>query len=416
MILANFLVGLAAMLVCLAIQAYVAFWCVRHYVRQTRRLKPEEYSRAGMRPLLVAMIAMMLGTFIQVGLWGVLFLVLGEFTDLYEAVYHSAVNFASLGYGDIVMSKYRKLLGPLEAINGVLMLGMSAAALMVILQQLVKLQYRDDSQAADEDGSQVAPRRIEEQFAARRLLHANRRAARSSLGGILVELRRSRRQLHPRVPAAVVNRNAGRRKARVGECSDSDAHGPIVTFFGVKDRGPADRAEPESELRPLVADADIFGGGAEDLEWSGKAGECSEDAAGPLLTCEAVADANPARFALDLNAQLAAGARGGSRWHARNSTDLDDGAVHSWRRRRTSFDEVAVRVPARVPQQREDHEHADHQRRKTDRRQHRDQHRPDDRGTGIGNAALEAGQHGRDDIDVTVQQHWRRHECRTRRR
>ena len=154
MILANFLVGLAAMLVCLAIQAYVAFWCVRHYVRQIRRAKPGDHSQAGIRPLLVAMVAMMLGTFIQVGLWGVLFLVLGEFTDLYEAVYHSAVNFASLGYGDIVMSKYRKLLGPLEAINGVLMLGMSAAALMVILQQLVKLQYRDDSQAADDDGSQ----------------------------------------------------------------------------------------------------------------------------------------------------------------------------------------------------------------------------------------------------------------------
>jgi len=154
MILANFLVGLAAMLVCLAIQAYVAFWCVRYYVRQIRLLKPEKYSQAGVRPLLVAMVAMMLGTFVQVGLWGVLFVVLGEFTDLYEAVYHSAVNFASLGYGDIVMSKYRKLLGPLEAINGVLMLGMSAAALMVILQQLVKLQYRDDSQALDDDGSQ----------------------------------------------------------------------------------------------------------------------------------------------------------------------------------------------------------------------------------------------------------------------
>ena len=49
------------------------------------------------------------------------------------------------------MSKYRKLLGPLEAINGVLMLGMSAAALMVILQQLVKLQYGDGSHAADDD-------------------------------------------------------------------------------------------------------------------------------------------------------------------------------------------------------------------------------------------------------------------------
>ena len=152
MILANFLVGLAAMLVCLAIQAYVAFWCVRYFVRRIRQVKPEDYSRAGIRPLLVAMVAMMLGTFVQVGLWGVLFVVLGEFTELYEAVYHSAVNFASLGYGDIVMSKYRKLLGPLEAINGVLMLGMSAAALMVILQQLVKLQYGDDSSPSDDKG------------------------------------------------------------------------------------------------------------------------------------------------------------------------------------------------------------------------------------------------------------------------
>ncbi len=82
---------------------------------------------------------------------GGLFVVLGEFAELYDAVYHSAVNFASLGYGDIVMSKDWKLLGPLEAINGVLMLGMSAAALMVILQQLIKLHYRGDSQAADDD-------------------------------------------------------------------------------------------------------------------------------------------------------------------------------------------------------------------------------------------------------------------------
>jgi hypothetical protein len=154
MILTNFLVGLPVMLVCLAIQAYVAFWCVRYFVRGIRRAKPEDQSRAGIRPLLVAMVAMMLGTFVQIGIWGVLFVVLGEFSELYEAVYHSAVNFASLGYGDIVMSKDWKLLGPLEAINGVLMLGMGAAALMVILQQLVKLQYGGDPQAADDDGQQ----------------------------------------------------------------------------------------------------------------------------------------------------------------------------------------------------------------------------------------------------------------------
>ena len=66
---------------------------------------------------------------------------MGEFNELYAAVYHSAVNFTSLGYGDVVMSARWKLLGPLEAGNGVLMFGMTSAALMAILQQLIKTQF-----------------------------------------------------------------------------------------------------------------------------------------------------------------------------------------------------------------------------------------------------------------------------------
>jgi hypothetical protein len=51
------------------------------------------------------------------------------------------VNFTSLGYGDVVMSARWKLMGPLEAANGVLMFGMTSAALMAILQQLIKAQF-----------------------------------------------------------------------------------------------------------------------------------------------------------------------------------------------------------------------------------------------------------------------------------
>jgi hypothetical protein len=140
MIFTNFMIGLPVMLLCLAIQALVSFWSVRYYIRRVQGDAGELRLRAGLQPLLVAMLAMMFGTLVQVILWGVLFLLLGEFTEVYEAVYHSAVNFASLGYGDIVMQKQWKLLGPLEAINGVLMLGMSAAALMAILQHMVKTQ------------------------------------------------------------------------------------------------------------------------------------------------------------------------------------------------------------------------------------------------------------------------------------
>ena len=56
------------------------------------------------------------------------------------AVYFSFETLITLGYGDIVMSRNRKLLGPLEAVNGVLMLGMTAAALMAIVQHMIKSQ------------------------------------------------------------------------------------------------------------------------------------------------------------------------------------------------------------------------------------------------------------------------------------
>ena len=147
MILANLMGGFSVMLVCLVVQVAFAFWSVRYYIRQSFNAAAPHQFFVRIRPLLISMLAMMAGNFIQIALWGILFLLLGELDELYEAIYHSAVNFASLGYGDFVMSKNRKLLGPLEAVNGVVMLGMTSAALMVILQQVIKDQ-RDEITAS----------------------------------------------------------------------------------------------------------------------------------------------------------------------------------------------------------------------------------------------------------------------------
>ena len=139
MILTNFLVGLPMTLLCLAIQVLVANWCVQYYTSRTSKLTGHFFS--SVQPILVTMLAMMVGNFLQVILWGVLFVFLGEFTEYYEAIYHSCVNFASLGDGDIVMSKAWNLLGPIEALNGVRMLSMTSAALMAILQHMVRVQF-----------------------------------------------------------------------------------------------------------------------------------------------------------------------------------------------------------------------------------------------------------------------------------
>ncbi|MGF1613402.1 MAG: ion channel [Gammaproteobacteria bacterium] len=82
----------------------------------------------------------------QVALWAWLFVLLEEFQRFNEAFYHSAVNFATLGYGDVVMSARHKLLGPLEAINGALMIGLSTAALTAAFQHVIQKTTRTRNQ------------------------------------------------------------------------------------------------------------------------------------------------------------------------------------------------------------------------------------------------------------------------------
>jgi hypothetical protein len=139
--LRNLLIGLPFMLLCLTLQSAVTFWSIRSYARQSGRMAPGSGVMAQIRPLLLVMIAMTLVNFLQILIWGVLFIGLGEFNAVYDAIYHSAVNFTSLGYGDVVMSARWKLMGPLEAVNGILMLGMTSAALVAIMQHLLKVRF-----------------------------------------------------------------------------------------------------------------------------------------------------------------------------------------------------------------------------------------------------------------------------------
>jgi hypothetical protein len=134
MILRNLMFGLPATLACVVLQIAFAYWGVRYYVRHSVAAP----GASGIRPLVAAVLIMMSGTILQIALWAALFVGLGEFDEFYEAVYFSTVNFSSLGYGDVVMTRSWKLLGPLESLCGVLMLGMTAAAVMAILQQMIR--------------------------------------------------------------------------------------------------------------------------------------------------------------------------------------------------------------------------------------------------------------------------------------
>jgi hypothetical protein len=78
---------------------------------------------------------------ITVCLWAVTTMLVGEFEELGTALFHSAVNYASLGYGDIIMSSAWKLLGPITAMDGLLMFGVSTATIFAVIQRLIQIRY-----------------------------------------------------------------------------------------------------------------------------------------------------------------------------------------------------------------------------------------------------------------------------------
>jgi hypothetical protein len=80
----------------------------------------------------------------QVAVWAGAFVICGALPDFGTAFYHSAVNFTTLGYGDIVMPLGWRLLGPLEAANGVLQFGLSASAMFAVTNRLLELRNRRD--------------------------------------------------------------------------------------------------------------------------------------------------------------------------------------------------------------------------------------------------------------------------------
>ena len=74
---------------------------------------------------------------VEIWLYAALYrVVLNETQSFEEALYFSTVTFASLGYGDIVLSPRWRLVSAIEAANGVILFAWSTAFLFTLTRRL----------------------------------------------------------------------------------------------------------------------------------------------------------------------------------------------------------------------------------------------------------------------------------------
>lgn len=132
--------NLALASVMVALTVLLHFWglvlltrLVSHGGRQLRA--HESHGRAGIVVLLGVFGVFALHT-VEIWAYAGLYQLLGEARAFTDALYFSTTAFASLGFGDIVLSSRWRLISAIEAANGVILFAWSTAFLLALTRRL----------------------------------------------------------------------------------------------------------------------------------------------------------------------------------------------------------------------------------------------------------------------------------------
>ncbi len=139
------LVGLLISLVNIAVHAVIMAllsWTAHHSSRAVHAVwLPIRLALVMMAAVTVLMTAHL----IEIINWGVTYAVLDAVPERTDAFYFAFVNYTTLGYGDILPAKRWRILGPMAAMNGVLLFGWSTAVIYDVLRTVAQVPLRTNA-------------------------------------------------------------------------------------------------------------------------------------------------------------------------------------------------------------------------------------------------------------------------------
>lgn len=105
------------------------------------RLRPHEATWRQASMILVVVFGIFALHTVQVWCYAALYEALHEFSTFEEALYFSTVSFSTLGFGDLTLSARWRVLGAIEAVNGLVLIAWSTAFLMSVTGRLRVLEH-----------------------------------------------------------------------------------------------------------------------------------------------------------------------------------------------------------------------------------------------------------------------------------
>jgi hypothetical protein len=141
-ILSSLLVGLAATLGTIVIHGFVVHTIVMTLRRNLQRGVLGMRIWLNLTFVMSATLLALAGHLAEIALWAFALDLCGAVDNISAAIYSSAGSYTTSG-SDIILPPHWKLLGPLEAVCGMLMFGVSTAFIFAVIQRLIHARFED---------------------------------------------------------------------------------------------------------------------------------------------------------------------------------------------------------------------------------------------------------------------------------
>lgn len=134
-------ISIAALLVAITVAVHAAgFALVLRYFIKSHALPPTEPWPIAWLLIRVTWLLILMHV-VEVTVWALFYLWNGCLPDAEAAFYFSAVTYTTIGYGDLVLQKPWRILGPIEGLTGILMCGLSAGLFFGLVTRIYSSRF-----------------------------------------------------------------------------------------------------------------------------------------------------------------------------------------------------------------------------------------------------------------------------------
>lgn len=140
-------IGICACLLAVAIHTAVVGAVIVATPRVARDATRHRFFRI-VRTVLPSALTLLAAHVLEIIVWASVYKLLGVSSDGDASFYFAFVNYTTLGYGDVLPTSDWRLLGPMAAGCGILLFGLSTAALFEVMRQTAITVETEDTAAA----------------------------------------------------------------------------------------------------------------------------------------------------------------------------------------------------------------------------------------------------------------------------